>query len=147
MVAVLLQPLAAFAAAQAGIDQAADADQIAGLVAADLGPDGRDPADDLMARHERPVHIAPLALGCVQIGVADAAEQDLDLHIIGAQIAAIEIPVAQRGAGVERSVGGGGDHRRTLGQVMADKGKGRTPQRPPLHVCPKAPRARRDHGV
>jgi len=89
--AELLQAGLALAAGAIGIDQAADRGEIARPEPGDSGTDPGDTAEDFMARHagvDRRHDIVPLVTDQVQIGVADAAEQDLDLHVVFGWIAA-----------------------------------------------------------
>jgi hypothetical protein len=61
-----------------------------GLNFGDRGADLGDTADDLMARDagvDRRHDAAPFIADLVEIGVADAAEQDLDLHVVFGWIA------------------------------------------------------------
>src|SRR5207249_4468310 len=74
----------ALAASTVGVDHAADCGEVARFVFGDCRTDLGDPADDLMARHDRVdrgYDAAPLITDLVEVGVADAAEQDLDLHV------------------------------------------------------------------
>ena len=88
--AELLQAGLALGTGAVGIDHAADRGEVAGLELGDRGADLGDTADDLMAgdaridgRHD----LAPLIADLVEIGVADAAEQDLDLYVVFGWIA------------------------------------------------------------
>ena len=74
----------------AAIDQAANANQIANLEFRDLVPRRGDASDNFMSGHERIVRRAPFVAGHVNVGVADPAIQDVDLHIGGPGIAAFE---------------------------------------------------------
>jgi hypothetical protein len=67
-----------------GIHDAADADQVTLVEASHRRTDGRDPADDFVARHAwvgGGYEVGPLIADGVEIGVADAAEEDLDLDV------------------------------------------------------------------
>ena len=62
--------------------------------------------DDLVARHariDRGQHIVPLVTSVVKVGVADAAEENLDLHVAFGRVAA-----GNRGGGQRRGRAGGG---------------------------------------
>ena len=85
LVAVLLLTLLARIAGATGIDDAAHANLVTDLVLADLLANRRDPADDFMPRHHRVDRAAPVVLGKVDIGVADAAVVNLDGNVIRAQ--------------------------------------------------------------
>ncbi len=72
----------ALGAGAIGIDHAADRGKVARLEFGDGGADVGDAADNLMAGNARVDgghDVAPLIADLVEIGVADAAEQDLDL--------------------------------------------------------------------
>jgi len=100
--AELFQPLVARVAGFAAVDHTADAHDIAFLEAADGRADVRDAADDLVAGDAGKADLAPLAAHRMQVRVADAAIVDLDLHIMGTDIA------ARNGDGFDGAVGGGG---------------------------------------
>lgn len=83
--AELLQAGPALGATPVEVDQPAHRGEVAGLEPGDCGADLGDPADDLMAEdagvdggHEA----ASLVTDMMEIGVADAAEQDGDLHVV-----------------------------------------------------------------
>jgi len=102
--AELFEPGLALGACAVGVDQAADGGKVAGLEFGDRGADFRHAADDFMAGdagvnggHD----FFPLVASLVKIGVADAAEQNLDLHIVVGGIAAGD------GGGSERRCGAG----------------------------------------
>src|SRR5690606_36142062 len=86
-----LQSFVAGRAVLAAADHAADADHIAGLEAGHLAADGADAADDLVPRHAAIQRAAPLRARGVQVGMADAAIRDLDLHVLRAGRAAGDI--------------------------------------------------------
>jgi hypothetical protein len=71
------------------VTEPAEADH-ADLRALDLVADGADPADDLVAGDDRPGLVAPLAADEVQVGVADAAVEDIDRDVAGARLAALD---------------------------------------------------------
>ena len=88
--AELLEAGLALGAGAVGVDHAADRGEIAGLELGDCGADLRDTADDLMAGDagvDRGHDVAPLIADLVEIGVADAAEEDLDLNVVFGRIA------------------------------------------------------------
>ena len=83
--AELFKACLAFRACAVGIHEAANGGQVAGLELLDAGADLGDAADDLMAGDagiDGGHHAAPLVAGLVEIGVADAAEEDLDLDVV-----------------------------------------------------------------
>jgi len=62
-------------------DLPADAGQVAFLKACDFSADTRHAPDDLVTRHHRIDGIVPLAAHLMDVGVADAAEVDVDQHV------------------------------------------------------------------
>ena len=90
--AELLKPGLALRAGAVGVDQAADCGQVARLELGHRRADLGDAADDLMARNNRIYRghdAAPLVADLVDVGVADAAKQDFDLHVVLGGIATI----------------------------------------------------------
>ena len=96
VLAVLFQPFETDAAALAGVHQSTDTGQIARLELRDRVADGSHAADDLVAGHDRMTRIAPLVTHGMQIGMANAAVQNIDPHIVGPQIAPLEIQLVVR---------------------------------------------------
>ena len=92
LVAILLEPAKARLAAPAGIDHAADPHGVACLELRHLGADASDAADDLMARDHGIDRAAPVVAGVVDVGVADAAIENVDHDVVGARIAPLEPP-------------------------------------------------------
>ena len=83
--AELLQALLALRAGAVGIDHAADRGEVAGLELRDCGADLGDAADDLVAWNagiDSGHDVAPLVADLVEVGVTDAAEEDLNLHVV-----------------------------------------------------------------
>ena len=78
LVAVVLFAALAGGALAAGVDDDADGRDAAHLELADCAANGRDAADDLMAGNERIDRLAPFVADHVQIGVADAAVENID---------------------------------------------------------------------
>ena len=75
------------------VDQAADRGQIARLVFGHRRADLRDPPHDLVTRDDRVDRrqdAAPLVADRVEIGVADAAEEDFDLDVVLGRIATLD---------------------------------------------------------
>ena len=89
--AVLLQTVFAGVAFEAGVDHAADADVIALAEARHIQPHGDNAPDDFVSRDHGIDRVAPVVARLMQIGMADAAVEDLDRHIVGARIAAFEL--------------------------------------------------------
>ena len=75
-----------------------------------LAPTLRHPAHDLVAGHHREDGAAPLVAGLVDVGVADAAVEDVDLHVVRAHLAAVELERRQRGGLGEGGVAPGLGH-------------------------------------
>lgn len=98
--AVLLLTGRALLALLAGVDHAADADEVADLVLGDLGADLGDAADDLVADDLRVGDGAPLAADGVDVGVADARVGDVDGDVLRADVAALD-------GGLGDGIGGG----------------------------------------
>jgi hypothetical protein len=110
--AELLEAREAFAAAAVGIDQAADGGDVADRELADGRADARDAPDDLVAGHagigrRKPL---PLAAHHVQVRMADAAVEDLDLHVTGRRVTAPDGRRRERGGGARGGIGSGGVH-------------------------------------
>src|SRR5204862_4557337 len=75
------------------INHAADRSEVAGFVLGNCRADLGHTADDLMAGDDRIVsghELAPLVADRMQIGVADAAKQDLNLHVAVSWIATLD---------------------------------------------------------
>ncbi len=88
--AELLEAGSALGAGAVGVDEAAHRGEVAARESGDGGADLRDAADDLVAGDagvDGGHHAAPLVPDRVEIGVADPAEEDLDLHVVRGRIA------------------------------------------------------------
>jgi hypothetical protein len=103
--------LARFAGA-VGVDEAADADEVARLVPGDRGADLRHAADDLVAGDDRVDggDGAPLVAHEVEVGVADAGEEDLDGDVGVGRFAAGDGGGDEGRGGARGGVGFGGFH-------------------------------------
>jgi len=104
--AELLKASLAFGAGPVRVDHAADRGKVAGLELRDCGADFGDTADDLMARDagvDSGHDPAPLVTDLMEIGVADAAEEDFDLYVLFSGIAP-----RNRGGGKRRCRTGSG---------------------------------------
>ncbi len=97
--AELLVPGLALGAGPVGVDEASDADVVAGPELRDRRADRRDPPDDLVTRDARVRgrHAAPLVARGVEVGVADAAEEDLDEDILRGRVAPPDRGGGERG--------------------------------------------------
>ncbi len=71
----------------AGVDHAAYGSVVAYFEFLYRRADFADDADDLVARNHGVHGVAPLIAGLVDVGVADAAELDVDENVIGARLA------------------------------------------------------------
>lgn len=91
VLAVGLVVALAFLAVQTRVDLRADAHAVANLGVRYLGADLDDVADDLVARHQRPVLVAPAARGRVHIRAANAAGRDLDVNVVIAKRLRLEL--------------------------------------------------------
>jgi hypothetical protein len=98
----------------AGVDHAADTGEVAHLEARHLRADLLDAADDLVARDHREARVAPLVAGLVNVGVADATEQDVDEDVGRAGIPAIDRERRQGRLDGRSGVGGCLQHRFTF---------------------------------
>ena len=85
-IAEVLEALLTARAGAAGIDHAADRSEIAFFKLGHLAADGGDAADDLVAGHAGVNGVVPLVAGLVDIRMADAAEEDLDLRHRSAEV-------------------------------------------------------------
>src|SRR5437762_1589660 len=96
--AELLETSLALCAGAVRIDHAADRGEIPGLVLGDCRPDLDNTADDLVAGDNRIIRgheLAPLVADRMEIGVADAAEENFDLHVPVSWIAAADLSGGQ----------------------------------------------------
>jgi hypothetical protein len=107
VLAVLLEPLAAIGAVAAGIDHAAHAGQVAGLEAGDFLPDLLHPSDDFVPGHHGESRAAPFVPRLVEIGVADAAEENLDVDVVRSGRSALEVERHERRPGARGGVAPG----------------------------------------
>src|SRR5271169_192398 len=83
--AELLKACPALGAGAVGVHHAAHCGYVAGLELGDCGADPGDAPDDLMAWHARVNgghECAPLVADCMEIGVTDAAVENLDLYVV-----------------------------------------------------------------
>ena len=117
--AELLKAGLAFGAGAVGVDHAADRGEVAGLELGDCGADLGDTADDLMAwdagvdgGHDA----APLVTDLMEIGVADAAEEDFDLYVVFGWIAP-----RNRGGGKRRCRTGSGVSLRVVHRYLVHR--------------------------
>ena len=85
-----------------GIDEAADADDVADLPFFDMAAELEHLADDFVARNHREDRAAPFVAGLVNIGMADATIKDVDQNIVRAGLAALD------GEGCNRRLCGSG---------------------------------------
>ena len=75
------------------IDHATDRGKIPWFVLGHCRPDFGHAPDNLVARHDRVIRgheLAPLVADRMKIGVADAAEQNLDLHVVIGWVASLD---------------------------------------------------------
>ena len=83
--AELLEALFALGAGAVGVDHAADRGEVADFEFRYRRADFGDAADDLVAgdaRVDGGHHTAPLVAGLMKVGVTDAAEENLNLHVV-----------------------------------------------------------------
>jgi hypothetical protein len=105
VVAVLLNAGPAARAGHARVDHAADGGEIAHLETGDGGPDLRDAAGDLVAGNAGVDGAGPLAARGMQVGVADAAEENVALDVPRPRLTTVEAEGAERRNAVEGCVG------------------------------------------
>jgi hypothetical protein len=98
-IAILLQPVLAGGAGAAAIHHAADADDLAGLEFLHIAADGGDLADYFVAGHGGKLHTMPFAARGMQVGMADAAIQNFQRHVLGARRTAVNGIGRQRRGG------------------------------------------------
>jgi hypothetical protein len=103
---LLLAGAAGFAAA-AGIDEAADADDVARLPFLYVIADLDRTANDLVARDHGEDRVAPLVLHLVKIRVADAAIEYVDQNVVRFGLAPLDRPRLEFGLGLHGRVGRG----------------------------------------
>src|SRR6185369_17886418 len=90
VLAILLQPLGTTRAVAARVHDAPDGGEVPRLELRDLRADPGHPAHNLVSRHHRIDGPLPLAAHGVEVRMADAAEEDLDLHVVRPGGAAVE---------------------------------------------------------
>src|SRR5438128_8711236 len=81
------------------VDHAADRGEIAGFVLGDCRADLGHAADDLVTGDNRIIgghELAPLVADRMEIGVADPAKQDFDLHVAVSWVATLDFSGSQR---------------------------------------------------
>ena len=85
LLAELLEVFAARIAVAARVHHAAHAGQVADLELLDVGAHGLHAAHDLVAGHHGEDGAAPLVADLVDVRVADAAVEDVDVHVVRAR--------------------------------------------------------------
>ena len=107
----------------AGADHAAHAHAVAHLELGDAGADLGDGADELVAGHERVGHGAPLAAGGVDVGVADARVDDVEVDLTLARFADVDLQGVELGGSIVTAVGDHAGHEnsfvRSIGLLQA----------------------------
>lgn len=111
VIAILLKALRAVRAFAAGIDEAAYAYSVADLEFLDVRADFFDVADDLMPRDHREDRAAPFVARLMDVGVAHAAEGDVDENVVRPRLSALQRMGAEGACGALRGVGFDVDHR------------------------------------
>ena len=110
VVAILLLAVVTGRAMAATIDQAADTGEIADPELRHLVTDSDDAADDLVTGNRRVEGVLPFVTGRVQVGMAHAAEQDLDLNVFRTGIATFDFVRCECAALIDCGIGFGFDH-------------------------------------
>src|SRR5438874_8403556 len=123
--AELLETSLALRAGAVRIDHAADRGEIPGLVLGDCRPDLGHTTDDLVAGDNRVIRgheLAPLVPDRMEIGVADAAEENFDLHVPVSWIATVDFgggqPRCRARSGVRLRVVGSWMHTPRLSSLL-----------------------------
>ena len=80
------------------------------FVRGDVGANGGDFADDLVAGHQRVHGYTPLVACLMDVGMADAAVENIDRHVVGARAAAFEFYRGEGSGGRLGGVSDGGVH-------------------------------------
>lgn len=111
IIAILLEAFRAVRAFAAGIDEAADAHAVADLEFLDVRADFFDVTDDLMPRDHREDGAAPFVARLMDVGMAHAAESDVDQHVVGPRFAAAQRMGGEGAGGALGGVGFDVDHR------------------------------------
>ncbi len=104
--AVLLEARLAALAGATRVDHHPDTDPVADGEPGNRGADVLDRPGDLVSRHEREVHLAPLLASGVDVGVAYAGKRDLDEHVIWSDFSSFDGGLLERHLGARRGVGG-----------------------------------------
>ena len=104
--AIIFEAFLAGAAVVAGIDHAADADEIADLMTGDIWTNCGDAADDFMTGHAGIYGVFPFVFDLVDVGVADAAVENIDGDVDAGGLATVDFHGAQI---AERVLGGVAD--------------------------------------
>jgi len=107
-VAELFVARAAVRAGAVGIDQTAHGGEISRFEFLDGGAGFHDSTNDFMARHagiHSRHHVFPFIAYLMKIGVADSAVQNLDLHIVGSGLTALDGGRSKPRSGALRCVG------------------------------------------
>src|SRR6185312_1539562 len=105
VVAVLLETLAAVRAGAAGVDHTPDGRELPFFELGDLLADPDHPPDDFVARYDRVDGGLPLVPGLVQVGMAHAAIEDLDLNVVRTGSTPLERKRGQRCGRALRRIG------------------------------------------
>jgi hypothetical protein len=86
----LLQPFLTGRAGLAGADQAANPGRVPYFKTSDVGTDSGDMANNLVAWDNRKHRVLPLITGGMQVRMANPTIGDFYLHVVRANIAAVE---------------------------------------------------------
>jgi hypothetical protein len=105
VVAVVLVANLAVIAGQVGVDQAANSNKVTNLELGDLGANLGNATNDLVSRDNRVLGVAPLTLGCVNVGVANSTELNVDLNVCLRGLTTSKIVGTKRGSRAGSGVG------------------------------------------
>ena len=89
----------------ARIDKAPDADQVIGLEFGDLTTRFDHAPNNFVPWHHGVDRASPFVAGLMDIGMADATVEDVDLHIVGLDVPALEAEWSKRIRGALDSIG------------------------------------------
>src|SRR5690606_13097297 len=119
----------AIGAVLSAIDDTTDADQVAALMGGHMAAGLGHATDDLVSRHAGVERAGPFAADLVQVGMADAAKEDLDAHVMRTERAAGDFHAGDRLVGSGGTIGENGHVRFLCGQELsagADHARGTT---------------------
>lgn len=94
--AILLKPMLTRLANATRVNHTTNRGEIAGFKFADFTADGTNPPDNLMSRNNRIGAKTPVVARLMKVGVANAAIEDIDNHVIRSRLTAFKGKRSQR---------------------------------------------------